>query len=226
MLAKSGRACVERGVGLASKRCYLAKSKNDKDGFWRNRMPTTGKERTSVRAELDGGKVTVKAHDGKDYKLRSIRPADAESLTRGYAAMSNEAKHFRMLYKVPELTPEMAARFCSPDPSRDYCVVVEGRDALEGEILGGARIMGIKEGQSAQVSVSLRPEAEGKGLAKAALVTVLRVAAEMGVKSVWGVIVTDNKPMIALARNLGFALVENPDDSSETLARLDLPVRS
>lgn len=185
-------------------------------------MSSNGGGQDSIRKQLEAGTFKVKARDGLEYVLRPIRPTDAASLMRGYAAMSDEAKHNRMLHRVPALTPQMAANYCSPDPERDYVVVVEGRDALAGEILGGARITGLKDGTAAQISVSLRPEAERKGLAKAALGTVLRVAREKGVKSVWGVIVTDNTPMIRLARALGFALVENPEDSSETLARLEL----
>lgn len=176
----------------------------------------------SIRKELETGSYKVKARDGLEYVLRPIRPADAASLMRGYAAMSDEAKHHRMLHRVPALTSQMAAAYCSPDPERDYVVVVEGRDALAGEILGGARITGLKDGKAAQISVSLRPEAERKGLGKAALLTVLRVAKERGMQSVWGIIVTDNKSMMVLARNLGFALAENPEDSSETIARLEL----
>lgn len=187
------------------------------------RLAMTGTQgQQSFRDDLANRKVAVTSRDGMAYVLRPIQPSDAESLMRGYAAMSDEAKHNRMLYRVPALTPQMAAQYCSPDPERDYVVVVEGRDALAGEILGGARITGLKEGKSAQVSVSLRPEAERKGLGKAALMAVLRVAKEKGMQSVWGIIVTDNKPMMALARSIGFDLAQNPEDGNETLARLDL----
>ena len=180
----------------------------------------------SLVADLEQGRVAVRARDGQEYRLRPIRPSDAVSLARGYAAMSAEAKHNRMLYKVPELTPAMAAAYCSPDPERDYDVIVEGRDALAGEVLGGARLTGLKDGKAAQISVSLRPEGERKSLGKAALKTVLRVAQEKGMQSVWGIVVTDNKPMMALAKSLGFTFAENPDDPSETLIRLDLKGKS
>lgn len=181
---------------------------------------------TSVVTDLAEGNITVRSRDGRTYRLRPIRPSDAASLARGYAAMSAEAKHHRMLYKVPELTPAMAASYCSPDPDRDYVVVVEGRDELDGEILGGARLTGLKDGKAAQISVSLRPEAERKGIGKAVLKMLLRVAQEKGVQSVWGIIVTDNKPMMALARSLGFSFAANPEDPSENIVRLDLKDKS
>ena len=175
----------------------------------------------SLRQDLDRGRIAVTGRDGRVYRIRPIRPADAPSLQRGYAAMPSEAKLNRMLYKVPELTPEMAARYCTPDPNAEYCVVVEGRDALAGEILGGARLI-YGSGKTAQFTVSLRPEGHGKGLAREAVSTVLGVAREMGMDSVWGLIASDNKPMLDLARSLGFALKPNPEDPTEILARIEL----
>lgn len=176
---------------------------------------------SSLRQDLEAGRIAVTARDGRVYRIRPIRPTDAASLQRGYAAMPSEAKLNRMLYKVAELTPDMAARYCTPDPAREYCVVVEGRDALAGEVLGGARLA-YGSGKTAQFTVSLRPEAHGKGLASDAVGTVLGVAREMGLESVWGLIASDNKAMLALARRLGFTLKPNPEDPSETLARIEL----
>lgn len=176
----------------------------------------------SLRHDLENGGAAVTAGDGHVYRFRQIRLSDAPSLQRGYAAMPSEAKLHRMLYKVPELTPEMATRYCSPDPASEYCVVVEGRDALAGEILGGARIIYVASGKTAQFTVSLRPEAHGKGLGREAVSTILGVAREMGMESVWGLIANDNKVMLDLARSLGFALRPNPEEPSEILARIEL----
>lgn len=87
-----------------------------------------------------GGAFTVIGKDGHSYRLRHISLSDAASLMRGYDAMSDRAKWFRMLHAQPHLSDEEAARFTSPDPSRELCLVLEGRGELAGEILGGARI--------------------------------------------------------------------------------------
>ncbi|MGD9783810.1 MAG: N-acetyltransferase family protein [Hyphomicrobiaceae bacterium] len=175
-----------------------------------------------MRSTLDSGGISVMAGDGCQYKLRRIRPSDAASLIRGYQAMSQEDKLSRMFYRVPEMTTAMAERFCSPGAERDFCIVVEGRDALEGEILGGARITEAGKGGSHEFSVSLRPEGRHKGLAAAALASVLKVAQEMGSHSVWGVITSDNEPMLSLAKKLGFTLRPKPEDPTETVARIEL----
>ena len=168
--------------------------------------------------------MTLTDKNGEIYLLRPIKPADAPSLVRGYDAMSDQAKWFRMLHTVPHLSENMAQRFCTPDPERDLCFVIEGQGALLGEILGGARIAGEDHGV-AEFAVSLRPEAQTLGLAYGALEAVLHAAYRKGFTHVWGSIAVQNATMVALARRLGFNLLPDPDDASLLRADIELPIR-
>lgn len=171
---------------------------------------------------IEAGRFTVRGKDGRLHVLRPIQPSDADSLMRGYDALSDRAKWFRMLHSLPHLSHDMAERFSSPDPSREFCVVLEGHDALSKDILGGARISLEPSGESAEFSVSLRPEAQGLGLARQSLETALAVAREGGVKRVWGIIAHDNYGMLKLARRIGFELHHDPEDLSLVRAEIDL----
>ena len=172
--------------------------------------------------QLEARELTIKGKDGRAYVMRPIRPSDAPSLIRGYDAMTEESKWFRLLHRVPHLTESMALAFCSPNPESDLCVVVEGAGEFSGEILGGARIAGSFGAESAEFSVSLRPEAQGLGLAKKALQTALSAAREMSYNTVWGSISVRNHAMLALARRLGFSLRRDPDDVSLMKAEISL----
>ena len=176
------------------------------------------------RRAIDMNHLTVTARDGDDYILRPIESSDAPSLIRGYDAMTDQAKWFRMLHTVPHLSDDVARRFCSPDPERDLCIVIIGHGSLHGEILGGARIAGEADGRRAEFSVSLRPEAQGLGLARRALHMVLQGAQEMGYERVWGMIAMQNTAMLSLARRMGFSLSPDPDDAVIVHAEIDLLV--
>jgi len=176
----------------------------------------------TLRDRLEGREITIAGKDGRYYMMRPICSSDAPSLTRGYDAMTDNSKWFRMLRPVSHLTEEMALEFCTPDPKRDLCVVVEGCGELKGEILGGARIGGSPDGLSAEFAVSLRPEAQGLGLARKALETVLAAAKEMGYKQIWGSIHVRNQPMLSLAQRISFRLRRDPEDVSLMLAELSL----
>ena len=171
---------------------------------------------------IRGGRYAVTGKDGQRYILRPIRPTDAESLMRGYDAMSERAKWFRMLHAQPHLSPEQAARFCAPDPAREICLVLEGHGELKGEIMGGARIARAGAGETAEFSVSLRPEAQGLGLARQALKTVLELAPTLGCRKVFGIIARENTAMRALARRLGLEVSEDQDDRSLLRSEIDI----
>ncbi|MGF1445464.1 MAG: GNAT family N-acetyltransferase [Pikeienuella sp.] len=164
----------------------------------------------------------ITGKDGKLYAVRPICPADAPSLIRGYEAMTEQGKWFRMLYAVPHLSEAQALQFCSPDGRTELCIVVEGHGALENDILGGARIMDVGGGRDAEFSVSLRPEARGLGLARAALERVIEVARDAGCRSVWGTIAARNHAMLGLAERIGFEIKRDPDDFSLMIATLPL----
>ena len=172
----------------------------------------------SLRARIARGTETLTAKDGTRHVIRSIRPDDAGSLMRGYDTLSDRGKWFRMLHAVPHLTPAMAAAYCSPDPETEISLVIEGQGALSGEIIGGARLSGVGPGQAAEFSVSMRPEAQGLGLARGALEAVLTMAGEAGCRSVWGLIALANRPMLGLAIRLGFAIRPDPDDLALRIA--------
>lgn len=158
--------------------------------------------------------------DGKDYLARPIRPADAPSLMRGYDALSDQGKWFRMFHAVPHLTDRMAYDYTHPNPADEVCLVVEGKDALAEDILGGARVAGLAPGAMAEFSVSFRPEARGLGLAKHSLAAVIDIARLRGCAGVWGEISKHNGEMLGLAARLGMSLRRDPEDWSFRIAEL------
>lgn len=163
----------------------------------------------------------IHATDGTVYRLRPIAPKDVPSLIRGFDAMPPRNRWFRLLHPLPHLSEEMALSYCSPDPAHEVCLVVEGHGPLEGDILGGARIAQLSAGKPAEFSVSLRPEAEGMGLARQSLEAVIEIARQRGATGVWGSISGENSWMLGLAKRLGMQLLLDPDDFSLRIARLE-----
>lgn len=176
----------------------------------------------TLRSQLEDGRCTVYGKNGRSYVIRPIRPSDAPSLRRGYDAMPEQLKWFRLLHTMPHLTEDMALAFCTPDPQNDVCLVLEGRGDLDGEILGGARITGSLDDRSCEFSVSLRPEAQGLGLARGALQTALAAGMEMGYTRVWGSVHVCNEAMLRLARSMGFRVQRDPDDAALMVAEMVL----
>ncbi len=163
---------------------------------------------------------SVADRDGRVHVLRPIRPSDAPAMMKGYDMLSDEAKWFRLLHAVPHLSEEMAVAFCSPDPEKDVCLVIEAGDGTE-DIIGGARLMhdGPERGEFA---VSMRPDWQGQGLARQALEAVLDWGRGRGMRHVWGEISARNEPMLSLARRVGMKIRRDPEDGALMIAEIEL----
>lgn len=182
---------------------------------------TDSTARLAVRpypAELE---ERIRLKDGRRVLLRPIRPADAEAMRRGFSRMSPEDLRLRLFGPVRELSPELAARLAQIDYDREMALVAEDPD-LPGLLLGGARVSMEPDGRSAEFAVTVRSDAKGLGLGRTALGRVLDHARRRGVAEVWGTILIENRPMLALARNLGFTLGRDPDEPGALRAALRL----
>lgn len=172
----------------------------------------------TLRERVAAGKIWARGKDGADYLIRPIRPDDAAATTRAYESLPDRSKWFRLLYSMPNLSEEMAARLCAPDRKTEFAIVIEGSGPLAGELIGGARLGDMGTGKAAEFAVTLRDEVQGRGLARQVLETVVEVAREAGCASVWGTISAQNTAMLGLARRLGFTIRRDPDDFSLMLA--------
>ena len=179
----------------------------------------TDLEHTLTDKHASGG-IRLRAKNGEDYVARAISISDVELLMRGYDALSDQSKWFRMLHALPHLTEEIATKLCSPDPKTEVCLVIEGNGDLRGEIVGAARVSDIGERHIAEFAVTLRGEVRGLGLARQMLELLIDICRQEGCASVWGEIATANTHMLHLARRLGFAIRRDPDDFSLSLAEL------
>lgn len=184
--------------------------------------PVSARPFSPLRERLLRRKVTIAGKDGHPHLARPIDETDAGRLIRCYDAMTDRGRWFRVLHHLPHLTQDMARDFCTPDPEHDLCIVLEGDGPLEGEILGGARITGSKDGKTAEYSVTLRPEAEGLGLAHKALELVFEAAREMGYTHIWGTIHSENGPMLQLAHSLNLHVHRDPNDAALMVSEGDL----
>ena len=183
---------------------------------------TSARPISPLRERLRRRAVTIAGKDGHLHLARPIDETDAGALIRCYDAMTDRGRWFRMLHHLPHLSEDMARDFCTPDTERDLCIVLEGDGPLEGEILGGARITGDKDGKTAEYSVTLRPEAEGLGLAHKALELVFEAAREVGYTHIWGTIHSENGPMLQLAHSLHLTVHRDPNDAALMVSEGDL----
>jgi len=161
-------------------------------------------------------------HDGTDVVIRPIRPEDAlieDDFVRG---LSPQAKYFRFMRSINELTEEMLIRFTQLDYHRDLAliaVVEEGGREIE---VGVARYAMNPDGHSCEFALVVADAWQRKGIATQLMTALMKAARQRGFREMEGEILSSNRHMLDLVRGLGFTLKKHPDDGGVMIANLML----
>jgi len=153
------------------------------------------------------------APDGECVMVRPIRPEDAEIEREFVKQLSPEAKYFRFMNSLRELTPQMLARFTQIDYDREMALVATtARDGREAEI-GVARYVTHPDGSSCEFAIVVSDEWRKRGLGRYLMARLIEIARSRGLARMSGDILAANHPMLALVVSLGFAVEDSPGES-------------
>jgi acetyltransferase len=140
------------------------------------------------------------------------------------SGLSPETRSNRLLGGTIAVTPEYIERLVSVDFSRDMALAAT--TMLDGEtLLGVARYVLDKDNESAEFAIVVADAWQGRGIGRRLLGKLVEVARRHGIKRLYGDILAMNRPMLELARKLGFRLSRH-EDPTLTRAAIDLAVES
>lgn len=165
----------------------------------------------------------LRLHDGRDLLLRPISPLDAEPLRVGFALLTPEEVRLRFLHPLKELTPEMAQQLTHPLPKRDFALVA-AEPLPAGEALVGAvaRASIDEDGRRAEFAILVSRFLAGQGLGALMMRQIIRWAKLKRLDELYGDVLDENTPMLALAQLLGFSREPLQDEPGVIRVRLDL----
>ncbi len=151
--------------------------------------------------------------DGTELTIRPIRPEDADMEQAFVRALSPEARYFRFMHSVEELTPEMLVRFTQIDYSREMAMVAVV-DADDGrKQIGVARYVINPDGESCEFAVVVADEWQKKGIGSALMQGLMDSAQYHRLNSIEGAVLADNRDMLALMESLDFSVRPDPQDA-------------
>ena len=84
-------------------------------------------------------------------------------------------------------------------------------------MLGVARIIGDPDGKTGEFAVLVGDAWQGKGIGSNLLEKCLSIAEKRGFKTVHGIVLHENKNMLALGKKLGFEIKRDPDSGDNEL---------
>lgn len=160
--------------------------------------------------------TSYQTNDGKTVLIRPIRPEDADMEQEFVKRLSSEAKYFRFMNTIRELSQSQLTRLTQIDYDREMAFVatVGGEESVGGEPLeiGVARYATNPDGESCEFAIVVSDDWQGRGLARRLMAVIIETARSRGLKYMNGDFLAENARMIAFVTSLGFVLSPHPDD--------------
>ncbi len=150
--------------------------------------------------------------DGRDVIIRPIRPEDAEIEQDFVRGLSDEAKYFRFMHAVHELTPEMLVRFTQIDYDREMALIaVTAEDGHEVEH-GVVRYVMNPDQNSCEFALVISDEFQGHGIGQRMLKRLMEIARSRGLDMMEGEVLTANHRMLELVKSMDFQVERSKDN--------------
>ena len=142
--------------------------------------------------------------DGTTVTVRPLSPEDEPLIVELHAGHSERTIRMRFFSLVKTLSAASLARLCNLDYGRDMALVAVARTAAGEQIWGVARYYLDGPPGEAEFALVVGDAHQRRGLGRHLMQRLIAVARERGVRKLFGEVLRENGPMLALMRSLGF----------------------
>lgn len=142
--------------------------------------------------------------------IRPLRPDDREREIAYINSLSERSRHFRLFTPLRTLPRHLVEQLMDVDYRQRMAFVATTHRSGSEQIVGVARYGVADEQDAAEFAVSVADAWQRCGVAGALMKQLSRYAGEQGIRRLTGLILPDNRAMIALARRLGFTVRYDP----------------
>jgi acetyltransferase len=139
-------------------------------------------------------------------KIRPIQESDAPLLEALFKTLTPHSVYLRFFTFFRELPPAMLERFTRIDYSREIALVALSKQAGEEKMVADARVVETTLPRTAEFSVLVTDPLQGKGIGACLLQNCLAIAQNRGYERIYGIVLAENRQMLALGRKLGFSV--------------------
>ncbi len=160
--------------------------------------------------------------DGTDIVIRPIRPEDAEIEAKFVRELSDEARYFRFMNSLQELSQEMLVRFTQIDYHNEMALIAVKPSGAAEEQIGVARYTTNPDKKSCEFALVVSDRWQSRGLAHRLMQNLMEVARDRGLEQMEGQVLSNNSKMLELVGPLGFRISNDPEDSSVKRVVADL----
>ncbi len=163
-----------------------------------------GHGRLAIRPYPQELESTVDA-GGRPVRVRPIRPEDEPAYKAFFHTLTPQDVQFRYFGLIKELSHSQMARVTQIDYDRAMTFVATEKDEAGTVcLLGVVQALADPDNTVAEFSVTVSPQAQGRGLGRALMEHIVDYSRKRGTGELIGYVLTANTRMLTLARHLGF----------------------
>jgi len=144
--------------------------------------------------------------DGTPVLLRPMKPEDEPLVADFLHKCSDDTIYFRYFKLIKNWTHEMLIRFTQNDYDRELGLMAIGQPPSPEVMMGVTRLVIDRQQRAAEFAVIVADPWQGKGLGPKLIEQVIDIARDQEVKLLWGEVLSENVPMLELAKKAGFTL--------------------
>jgi acetyltransferase len=160
--------------------------------------------------------------DGLRWTIRPIRPEDALMEQEFVNGLSDRSRYLRFMYQLKAITPEMLSRFTQIDYDREMALIAVMHMDEGDRQVGVARYVTYPDGRGCEFAIVVGDDWQRRGIATRLLQGLIDVARDRRLERMDGVVLRENRNMLALAESVGFRQELAVDDPELVLLTLDL----
>jgi acetyltransferase len=159
----------------------------------------------------------TKFGDGKDIKIRPIRPEDEPQVVNFFTDLSQQSIYLRFFRSISYhslISHERLARICFVDYDQEIALVAIYHNPVtdEREILAIARLSRVHGNtEEAELGLLVKDNYQRQGLGTLLGQNLIKIAEKEGIKKIIADILPDNQGMQNLCKKLGFKLQKSAD---------------
>jgi acetyltransferase len=144
--------------------------------------------------------------DGREVLLRPIKPEDEPLWLEMFQNFSEESIRYRFFQMLKDTPHEVRVRYCNIDYDREIAIVAELAEEGRRKILGVSRLSIEPDGKSGEMAFIVGDKWQGLGLGTKMVDYVLEIAKEMGIETVFAIMLPDNYRALSITKKMGFKL--------------------
>lgn len=166
--------------------------------------------------------------DGTRILIRPIRAGDSRIEQQFVRALSSEAKYFRFMGGLNELSPGMLKRFTDIDYGGEMALIaLITEQAEEKEItkeIAVARYVTEPDGKSCEFAIVVTDAWQHRHIGTTLMICLMQAAHSRGLQVMNGFVLANNRKMLNMMSALGFQILRLEDDPrlEKVSRRLDL----